>query len=158
MDTQKVAASMPHRLGVPKEFQADWRAESVFGRLLLNGNITGRLYAAGIRYRDIVLRYRAIMDVPPHSPPSMAGIIVGPWSGGRGLTEEQIADRRDQYNAAYEALESGAGNRGARAVAHVAIYEREQYDLKILKCGLEVLKRHFELTDRAKSAYVRNIQ
>lgn len=158
VDPNVVAATMPHRLGVPEQYRGDWRAESVFGRLLLNGKITAQQYGAGIRYRDIVIRYRAIMSVPSHSPPSMSGIILGKFGGGKGLSDEEIADRRDAYNAAYEYLEEWAGNRGCRAVAHVAIYEREHFDLRVLQCGLNVLIAHFELTNRSKSAYVRNIQ
>ncbi len=158
VDTRLLAAVMPHRRDLPLHSQDDPKAESIFGRLLLKGKITGRQYAAGIRYRDIVLRYRAVMSVPSHTPPSMAGIIVGAWRGGRGLSEEEVADRRDAYNGAFEALESGAGNRGARAVAHVCIFEREHFDLKVLQCGLNVLVAHFELTNRANQPYVRNIQ
>lgn len=150
VDTRLLAAVMPHRRDLPERAQDSPLAESNFGRLLLNGKITGRQYAAGIRYRDIVLRYRAVMSIPSHSPPSMSGIIVGAWRGGRGLSEDDIADRRDAYNAAFEALESGAGNRGARAVAHVCIFEREHYDLKVLQCGLNVLMRHFELVGRGR--------
>lgn len=156
VDTKIVAAVMPHRLEVPEALRDDAKAESVFGRLLLNGKISRQQYYAGIRYRDIVMRYRAVMSIPSHSPPSMSGIIVGPQSGGRLLGEVEIADRRDDYNGAYEALESGAGNRGARTVAHVAIYEREHYDLQVLKCGLNVLLAHFELTNQRKSIYVGN--
>lgn len=158
VDTRALAAIMPHRRDVPGNCQDDARAESNFGRLLLNGKISRAQYYAGIRYRDIVLRYRAVMSIPSHSPPSMAGIIVGAWRGGRGLSEDDVADRRDAYNAAYEYLEEHAGNRGCRAVAHVAIYEREHYDLRVLKCGLNVLLAHFELTSQRKSNYVRNIQ
>jgi hypothetical protein len=158
VDTRVLAAVMPHRRELPEKCQDSPLAESNFGRLLLNGKITGRQHAAGIRYRDIVLRYRAVMSIPSHSPPSMAGIIVGAWRGGRGLSEDEVADRRDAYNAAFEALESGAGNRGARAVAHVCIFEREHYDLKVLQCGLNVLITHFELTTRANQPYVRNMQ
>lgn len=158
VDTKAVAITMPHRLGVPEEYRHDWRAESVFGRLLLNGKIDAKQYSAGVRYRNIVMRFRVIMSIPMHTPPSMAGIILGASLGGHELDNQEIADRRDNYNGAYEALESGAGNRGARAVAHVAIFEREHFDLRILKCGLNVLLRHFELTDRAKSLHVRNVQ
>jgi hypothetical protein len=158
VDTKKVAATMPHRRGVPAQHQDEAAAESNFGRLMLNGKLTRQQYGAGIRYRDIVLRFRAIMSIPPHTPPSMAGIIVGAWQGGRMLSMEEVGERRSNYSAATEALESGAGNRGMRTVNHVTVYEREHYDLRVLQCGLNVLIRHFELTDMAKSAHVRNIQ
>lgn len=158
VDTKKIAAAMPHRREVPERHYDHSAAESNFGRLMLNGKITPQQYGAGVRYRNIVLKFRAIMSIPSHSPPSMAGIILGASPGGRGLSEEEIGERRSNYSAATEALEEGAGNRGMRAVAAVAIYEREHYDLRVLQCGLNVLIQHFELTANRKSAYVRNIQ
>src|SRR6478736_7288028 len=76
IDTRPIAASMPHRQSVPEPIRHDARAESPFGRLLLNGHITPKQYQAGLMYRDIVNRYRALIDCPSESPPSMAGIIV----------------------------------------------------------------------------------
>lgn len=148
VDIFAIAKSMPHRKDLPEAIRHDSKAESIFGRLLLNGNITVDQYNAGIRYRDIVMRYRAVMDVPSHNPASMSGVIIGPWSGGYILSQEQVAERRSQYSAAYEALESGAGNRGARAVAHAVVYERGSPDLAVLKCGLNVLLAHFRLTNQ----------
>lgn len=160
VDTRLVAAEMPHRRDLPGHSQDDSRAESPFGRLLLNGKITPQQYGAGIRYRNIVLRYRAVMSIPPHSPPSMSGILLGKSGGGKGLSLEEVADRRDAYNAAFEYLDQHGGHRCCVAVKTIAVYEHEHehIDIRVLQCALNVLIAHFELTNRNKSAYVRNIQ
>lgn len=163
-DPAIIAAKQPHRHGImPKkrkdgsyESQAsDPRAESVMGRLRLNGWISEDQYQAGVKYRDIVMRYRAIIDAPRESV-SMSGVIVGPWGGGMILEAEEVERRKSNYNAAFEWLEMRSGNAGCRAVAHCAVHERVGFTPTHLKSGLDALVEHFKLTERGKSAHVRN--
>ncbi len=145
-DIHQIAQSMPHRQDVPEGIRHDYRAESAFGRLLLTQQISGKQYQAGIIYRGIVSRYKAILDSPPMDPASMAGVLIGPWGrSSRNMDDNEIARRRDDYNAAYETLETGAGNRGARAVAHW-IFEKGDLPIEHLRCGLNILIVHFGLT------------
>lgn len=154
-DPKTIAAGHPHRSEVPEAVRHDPKAESVMGRLCLNGWITDEQYQAGVKYRDIVMRYRAIIDAPRESV-SMSGVIVGPWGGGMILEAEEVERRKSNYNAAFEWLEMRSGNAGCRAVAHCAVHERIGFTPSHLKSGLDALVEHFGLTGRGKSAHVRN--
>jgi hypothetical protein len=147
IDPKLVAASQPHRQGIPLSVIHDPAAETNFGRLMLLKHISPIEYQAGVNWRGIVGRYRAIIGVPSQNPASMSGVIVGPWGGGDELTPEQIGRRRDEYHDAYNAL-SKSGNRQTRAVNHWAIYDRGDYAIEYLVCGLDALAVHFGLTRR----------
>jgi hypothetical protein len=151
IDVKAVAQTMPHRQEVKPEIRHDPLAETKLGRLRLNGWITQPQYEAGDKYREIVLRYRAVIDAP-RGEQSLAGVIVGPWGGSGALDDDEARRRKDQYDAAFEALECGAGNRAARAVAHVAIYNRIEFVLSDLRNGLTALAEHFGLTGAARFA------
>jgi hypothetical protein len=151
VDVKAIAQTMPHRQEVRPEIRHDPLAETKLGRLRLAGRITQPQYEAGDKYADIVRRYRAVISAPGGEV-SMAGVIVGPWGGSGAMDDEEATRRKDQYNAAFEALECGAGNRSARAVAHVAVYNRLEFDLTDLKRGLTVLAEHFGLTRPVRSA------
>lgn len=151
IDPKAIAQLMPHRRDVPHELAHDPKAESVLGRLCLNGWITQIQYDAGVKYREIVMRYKAIIDCP-RGEVSMSGIIVGPWGSSFTLDEAEIERRKSSYNAAFEYLESHAGNMGARAVASCAVHERNDFIPRHLKCGLDALARHFGLTFPRKSS------
>lgn len=142
-----VAATMPHRQEVGEAVRHDPKAESQLGRLRLNSWITEAQYDAGERYREIVMRYRAVIDAPGGER-SMAGVIVGPWGGASMLSDEEATRRREKYNAAFEALECGAGNQAARSVAHCAVNGRGEWQLHHLKSGLTALAVHFGFTKR----------
>lgn len=152
IDPRAIAALQPHRRSVPREVMHDPKAESVMGRLRLNGWITEIEYQAGVKYREIVMRYRVVIDAPRASEASMSGVIVGPWGGNYELDENEVERRRANYNAAYEWLESTAGNAAARAVAHCAVHERRGFIIRHLKSGLEALAEHFGLTRVGNSA------
>jgi hypothetical protein len=149
LEPRLVANAMPHRQEVAANDRHDAKAESPMGRLLLNGWISQTQYDAGVAYREIVARYRVVIDAPSANERSMSGVIVGPW-GGRGdpIAEDEVHRRRDKYNAAYEALECGAGHRAARSVAHCAVHERGEWELHHLKNGLTALAAHFGFTRR----------
>ncbi len=146
-DPKVIAASQPHRQGIPLAVIHDPAAETNFGRLMLLKQISAIQYQAGVNWRGIVGRYMSIMGVPSHNPASMSGVIVGPWGGGEELTPERIEKRRDEYNDAHNALYK-SGNLSTRAVNHWAIYDRGDYAIEYLVCGLDALALHFGLTRR----------
>ena len=148
LDPKLVAAGQPHRQGIPLNVIHDPAGETNFGKLMLLKQISQVQYQAGLNWRDIVGRYRAIVGVPRHDPVSMAGVIVGPWGGGGELSQDVIDRRRGEYEEAYCAL-AKSGNRPTRAVNHWAIYDRGDYALAYLICGLDALAIHFGLTRRA---------
>ena len=155
IDPQTVAAGHPHRKSVAEAVRHDPRAESVMGRMCLNGWISDEQYNAGKRYRDIVMRYRAIIDAPREAV-SMSGVIVGPWGGGYLLDQEEITRRKDIYRAMYEWLEDKAGHHAAKAVTSCAVHERPGFTPANVKRGLDALISFFNLTDWRKSGHVRN--
>lgn len=150
VDVKAIAQTMPHRQEVQPEIRHDPLAETKLGRLRLGGWITQPQYEAGDKYREIVRRYRTVIDAP-RGEVSMSGVIVGPWGGSSDLDDDEAQRRKDQYNSAFEALECGAGNRAARAVAHVAVYNRVEFVMDDLRRGLTVLAEHFGLTRPVKS-------
>jgi hypothetical protein len=150
VDPKVIASRQPHRQGIPLEVVHDPAAESNFGKLFLQKHISQVQYQAGLDWRRIVQNYRALICAPKPDAVSMAGVIVGPWGGSGEIDPEKAAEWRREYNAAFEALESGAGNRGTRAVNHWAIYDRGDYALAYLTCGLNVLAAHFRLTKGRK--------
>jgi hypothetical protein len=146
VDPKVIASRQPHRQGIPLDVVHDPAAESNFGKLFLQKHITQVQYQAGLDWRRIVQNYRALICAPKPDAVSMSGVIVGPWGGSGEIDPDKAIEWRREYNAAFEALESGAGNRGTRAVNHWAIYDRGDYALAYLVCGLNVLAAHFRLT------------
>ncbi len=152
IEPNAIAQLMPHRRLVPAKVAHDPKAECIMGRLCLNGWISEQQYAAGVKYRECVGRYRAVINAP-RGEISMAGVIVGPWGGG-SMTEERAIEIRNEYMRAFEALaETGA----ERHVAHL-IHDRDQFVLTHAKCGLDGLAIYYGLTRPLKSANAINIQ
>lgn len=145
LDPRAVAQLMPHRRLVPADVAHDPKAESLLGRLCLNGWITEAQYDAGKRYRDIVIRYRAVIDAPKPDERSLSGVIVGPWGGSGAMDDEEAVRRKAMYDAAFIAV-SDSGQRAARAVARCAVHDRREFELVDLRCGLSALVLHFRLT------------
>jgi len=150
IEPNAIAQLMPHRRLVPANVAHDPKAECIMGRLCLNGWITEIQYQAGVKYRTAVSRYRAVIEAPRSTEQSMSGVIVGPWGGSSGLSEEQQIEIRDAYMSAFVALEEGVGNRGAREVAHL-VNDRNDFAVPRIVCGLDVLARHYGLTFVRKS-------
>ena len=150
-DPKLVAASQPHRKGIPEGVQHDPRGETNFGRLVLFRRITELHYDAGTQYANIVRRYRSIIEAPCPDPQSLSGIPVAGIGGERWLANEIAEAWEKEYNDAFEHLEAHAGNRGARAVNHWAVYDRNDMPIPYLICGLDVLIKYFGLTGRRKS-------
>lgn len=117
-----VALRMPHRMGVPMNMAHDAKAETVMGRYSLNGLITSLEYDAGVYYRGVVGRYLASIGAPKSNVPSCTGEAMARGvSGDYDLDEAER--RKSAYDQAYEAVEEAGGQRGARALARVAIYD-----------------------------------
>lgn len=151
VDVVAVARTQPHRRLVPEHLAHDARAESFLGRLRLNGWITPMEYRAGVKYREIVGRYRVLIG-GPRGEVSLCGVVVGPWGGsGIELDADEIQRRKDAYNGAYEFLDANAGHRAAVALAW-AINERPGVIVPDLIRALDKLCEHFELTNTRKSA------
>jgi hypothetical protein len=146
VDPKVIASRQPHRQGIPLDVVHDPAAESAFGRLMLQRQISQVQYQAGLNWRMIVQRYRAVISAPRPDAISMSGVIVGPWGGSGEIDKAEALDRRKRYNEAFEALHSGAGHRGCVAVNHWAIGDRGDYALHYLISGLNALALHFKLT------------
>lgn len=150
-DPKIISLTQPHRRGVPADKRHDQRAENPFGRLNLINAVTDAEYDAGIKYRDICLRYRAIISSPnPH--PTVVCLDGRRYGSGAELTAAQIKTRRDEYMRAFEAIE-GYGPRVV--IKSVVIFEKELQagDLPDLRAGLKGLVKHFGLarTDQRQS-------
>ena len=149
IDPKAIAQLMPHRRLVPADAAHDPKAESLLGRLQLNGWLSVAQWQAGESYWEIVNRYRAVIDAP-RGEVSMNGVIVGPWGGGMTITDDEAKRRKDNFNAAFEAMHSAAGHRGAVAVSH-CLHGKNDFALRYLKCGLDALAEHLGLTNRRKA-------
>ncbi len=153
IDPKAIAQLMPHRRLVPANVAHDPKAESELGRLCLNGWITEVQYQAGVKYREIVQRYRVVIDCPRSTEASMSGVIVGPWGASSIMDENEALRRKANYDAAFEYLEARCGNRGARAVAHCVMQDKKTPHIAHLKCGLSALAEHLGLTFARKRGF-----
>src|SRR4029079_13625860 len=76
IDPKTVATRQRHRRGAPDALAHDHKAECIMRRLCWNGFISETQYAAGVKYRTAVMRYRASIEAPRASAASMAGAIA----------------------------------------------------------------------------------
>lgn len=122
IDVKAVAQSMPHRRGVVAELRHDPKAESVLGRYHLSGKITEWEYEAGTWYAATVNRYRAVISAPNPAPRSNAGVLVPIFGGLPWAVDDDEAERRKSaYDQAFEVLDN-VGQRAAKSVARVCVY------------------------------------
>lgn len=149
-DVKSAAMAMPHRQGVPASLAHDPKAECVLGRLCLNNKISEIQYEAGVKYRTAVMRYRSVIHAP-RGEISMAGVIVGPWGGGHGMTEERAVEIREDYLNAFNVLERNPDGRCARDVAACIVRDQLDFRIEVLRCGLNALAVYFGLTAPRKS-------
>lgn len=149
-DPKAIAQLMPHRRLVPAEVAHDPKAESLLGRLCLNGWISEIQYQAGVKFRTAQARYRTVIEAPRSSEASMSGVIVGPW-GGSVIPEERQIEIRKDYMAAFEALEEATGSRGARSVSH-CINDKHPFSIPHVNSGLTALAIFYGLTKAGKAA------
>lgn len=143
-DPKIIAFSQPHRQSVPAEKRHDQRAENPFGRLNLINAVPDLEYDAGVKFREVSVRYRAIIDSPNPSPGaiSLDGLVYG---GRAPISDEEAIRRRNDYMRAFEAIE-GYGPRVV--IKSVVIFEKELQpgDLPDLRSALQGLVKHFGLT------------
>lgn len=142
VDIRQFVANQPHRRMLLPADRTEPIAFSFLGRLLLGGKITKEQHLAGDRYAAIVNRYRAVIGAP--SPEGARLLEVG---GILFISDEEARRRKSAYDDAFEAL-CEAGQKAARAVAHVAVYGKHCDELDRLVAGLERLVRHFGLVVR----------
>lgn len=147
LEARVIAFKQPHRQSVPEKVRHDPRAETFFGRLMLNGVVNEKQYQAGILYRRDIQRYRAyfMSDMPDPNPPSIAGFMQ-PSGGGAGMSESQ----GDRIKEVYEKVTAvfKFDQKAAKSVIRVAIWDEwpAWIDQKDLDRGLDKLISHYGLT------------
>jgi hypothetical protein len=154
-DPRRAVLSQPHRRELPKKLRDRPEAESEFGRLMCLRKITPAQHEAGVRYRLLAMRYRSlVLGAPASTPPSMD--IIGRGGGSSGeLSREVAAGIRRRYDAAFEAL-GEAGHRAQRAVKYHAVFEQpitNDFDLELLRRGLDTLVNHFNIDNALQIVY-----
>jgi hypothetical protein len=152
---RSIAATMPHRRGLPERLQLNQRAECVLGRMSLHGEITNLQFLAGQAWASMVGSYVATINAPH----ALAGT-------GKGydcvpnclLWQCECARRREHYQRAFEAVMKTAQNRGMKALNHVAIHDRECpiHWLPHFRYALTALVHHLGLTSETKIVKWRN--
>jgi hypothetical protein len=144
IDPRTIAASMPHRAWLPDGKRHDQKAENPFGCLHLIGAVTDIQYAAGVKYRDDIKRYRAVIDSPNHNPKaiSLDGLSHGQ---GRPIAEAEAIARRNTYMRAFEAV---TGHHARIVIKSVLGYDKplQPGDLPFLTRALDELSVHYGLT------------
>lgn len=136
-----LARQLRHRVGLSDENVIDPRAESQFGRFVLNKVITTEQYDAGLRWRGIVMAYRASIDCPSASPKSVAGAVVGGGGGGLILTDDEAHRRKSAYDEAHDTVMERVGIACMRTLNDATVHERhmENWRLVQLRMALDVL-------------------
>lgn len=139
-----IAISQPHRRAIPAELRHDAKAENALGRLELGGKISRKQYEAGKWYAGVVRRYRQVIMAPNPTPGSIAGAQIVGAGGPMHIDDDEVERRTSIYNSAVEFLFEKKGQRVAKAVAHVAVNDREadRECLRLLVLGLEALAVH----------------
>ena len=156
IDVAAIAASHPDRQGLPKEMRRDEKAATLIGRMKLIGHLTDEQLEAGRRYARDVVRYQQAVGAP--KPNAAAINLLGGGGGYIVYSREEVHDRTQRYNAAFEAVNE-RGHKCARAVARVAVYEEALpagTELIHLTSGLDALVNHYGLTTRRKSVHYIN--
>ena len=136
-----LARQLKHRAGLSDEDVVDPRAESQFGRFVLNKVISPEQYDAGMRWRSIVIAYRAVLQAPSAFPKSVAGAVVGGGGGQSFMSDDEAIRRKSAYNEGYEAVMEFSGMAGMRALTDATVQERfvEPWRLVKLREALDVL-------------------
>jgi hypothetical protein len=153
LEARIIAFRQPHRQSVPENVRHDPRAETLFGRMMLEGKISEVQYNAGVRYRKAVRRYRAhfIPEFPNPEPGSIGGYMQ-PTPPSRREPLDDKEERRifDAREDAYIAILDAGGQRACKAVARVAVWDEQPagFRWEDLEKGLNALISHYGLTRR----------
>ena len=136
-----LARKLKHRTGLSDKNVVDPRAESQFGRFVLNKVISLEQYHAGVRWREVVMAYRASIDCPSASPKSVAGAAIGGGGGGLILTDDEAHRRKSAYDEAHDSIMSRAGMACMRTLNDATVHERhvEPWRMVQLRMALDVL-------------------
>lgn len=129
-DKYNRAGKMPHRKPAGDD-RLDARLECPLGRLFFRGEITQRLYEAGVRYRTIALDYHRSTDAPePYG------------SDDLGPIDDAICFKRKAlYKQAKMVLEE-VSKFCSRVVDRIAVFEEEprcELEIAALILGLQAL-------------------
>jgi len=138
LSPKAIAAAMPHRRDLCEEVRLDQKAESVLGRMCLRGLITENQYLAGRDWAHTVGAYLSTINPP-------RGLCGGGWKPE--VSEETALERRNRYNAAYEAMWP-AGHTAIMEVNRVAIHDQRCRWLSSLRWGLTALVQHYGLAKK----------
>jgi hypothetical protein len=148
VDFRELAARQPHRVWLPESKRLDQKAASPLGCLNLLHVLSDQHYLAGVRYAVVVGEYRTVLETPRVTAGSGRGYdCPGDIDCGRDPARPcECRRRKDRYDAAFAALIE-AGQKAARAVAHVAVHGEQcpRGGLDDLKRGLAALAQHFGL-------------
>jgi hypothetical protein len=139
----------PHRRGLKQDDRLSDRAESLLGRLNLNGLISNAQYIAGDQYGMIIGQYRSIIGAPRGTAGAGRGSDCAIGTGFECPDDECACARTTaRYNNAFAALMK-AGQRSAKYVAR-ALHGQDitPEEFVYLKAGLEALAVHFGLTNQ----------
>lgn len=123
------AAAMPHRK-TAGDNRLDARLESPLGRLFFDGEITEPQYQAGVRYREIGLRWLESCDAPE------------PYGAYLAAIEDDLCLRRKIAYAQARMVLRDVALSCARVLDRVAIYDEEprgDWEIKIIRLGLRAL-------------------
>lgn len=156
----QVARRMPHRRLVTADHAHDERMETPLGAQYVVGAIPRHLYVAGLRFRAIVGRYRAVTEAPRLAP-SLAGRGVKSDGHDEAPPTDRLADepkdpkqeyddRMADYVGAMKALRTLKG--AAANITHRVIVEEAGIPpggFRALLEGLGALAEHFKQQQRA---------
>jgi hypothetical protein len=132
------------RLGVPVEMCRDQMAGTQLGRLCIQKTISPEQYASGIRFGEVVGRYRAIM-----LPAQVRGVkspSTGSVGGSSGISEEDMSEedinrRRRDYDDMFCALNDCQDGKEYLRALKICILMDQPCNTGDLRCGLNVLTR-----------------
>jgi len=136
-----LARQLIHRAGLSDDNVVDPRAESQFGRFVLNKVISTEQYDAGVRWRNIVVAYRASIDCPSASPKSVAGAAVGGGGFGMVMSDDEAYRRKSAYDEAHDAVMAQTSIACLRTLNDATVHERhvEPWRMVQLRMALDVL-------------------
>jgi hypothetical protein len=140
----RTASKQPPRRIAKGEDVLDVRLESPLGRLNFIGKISKEQYEAGTRYRELAFRYLHAIGAPYPFEQSQPGDYT-PAGLMQMPVDVEAENWEREYNRAYEAL-FRVGQRAAKAVKGIAVYERDvidDFDFNCLTAGLRALAQHF---------------
>lgn len=146
---RSIAASMPHRRGLPEGLRHDQKAVSELGRMCLFGRISDEMERGGAMFVGHYGAYMATADGPRSGAGRGRGFNC---MGALDCPDCECARRQARYSGALNALKT-AGAVAVTAVFLVAIHDRRcppKWEAPF-RWGLAALAQHYGLTGRGKN-------